>query len=148
MEQGVSTLIASSEAVAIRTAAPALILVVERDPHIKKLERFFLEQAGFRVEFADDGAQGLARARVLHPRILVTEIILPGVDGLNVCRALKADPATRNIPILVFSILRAEARAREAGADAFLPKPLDDALLVETVNKLLRASSKGNQSCA
>lgn len=125
-----------------------MILVVEPDPHIRKLEQFFLKQAGFRVEFADDGAQGLARARVLHPCILVTEIILPGADGLNVCRALKADPATRNIPILVFSILRAEARAREAGAEAFLTKPLDDALLVDTVTKLLRAASKGNQSCA
>ncbi|HEX7487276.1 MAG TPA: response regulator, partial [Anaeromyxobacteraceae bacterium] len=52
----------------------ALILVVERDPHVKRLERFFLEQAGYRIEFADDGLQGLERARALMPRILVTEI--------------------------------------------------------------------------
>jgi CheY-like chemotaxis protein len=147
MKQGVSTLIPSGEVDAPSTTAPALILVVERDPHIKKLERFFLEQAGFSVEFADDGLQGLARARVLQPRILVTEIILPGVDGLKVCRALKSDPETRHIPVLVFSILRAEERAREAGADAFLPKPLDDALLVDTVTKLLQASTEGGPTC-
>jgi len=117
----------------------ALILVVERDPHIKKLERFFLEQAGFRIEFADDGAQGLERARALLPRILVTEIMLPRMDGLRVCRALKSDPATKGIAVLVFSILCAEDRAREAGADAFLLKPLDDERLVETVSKLLEA---------
>jgi two-component system response regulator MprA len=116
----------------------ALILVVERDPHIKKLERFFLEQAGYRIEFADDGQQGLERARVLLPRILVTEIMLPRLDGLRVCRALKADPITRGIAVLVFSILSAEDRALEAGADAFLRKPLDDARLVDTVVTLLR----------
>jgi len=119
-----------------------LILVVERDPHIKKLERFFLEQAGYRVEFADDGVHGLERARVLVPRILVTEILLPRLDGLRVCRALKSDPATKDIVVLVFSILAAEDRALEAGADAFLHKPLDDARLVDTVTTLLRDRGK------
>jgi len=118
-----------------------LILVVERDPHIKKLERFFLEEAGYRVEFADDGLQGLERARALIPRILVTEILLPRLDGLKVCRALKSDPATKDIIVLVFSILFAEDRALEAGADAFLRKPLDDARLVDTVTTLLRERS-------
>jgi len=122
--------------------AKALILVVERDPHIKKLERFFLEQAGYRVEFAEDGLQGLERARMLMPRIVVTEIMLPRLDGLRVCRALKDDPATKGITVLVFSILSAEDRAREAGADAFLLKPLDDARLVDTVTKLLRTASE------
>lgn len=116
----------------------ALLLVVERDPHVKRLEQYFLTQAGFRVEFADDGLQGLERARVLRPRIVVTEIILPGLDGLKVCREIKSDPATSGIAVLVFSILSAEDRALEAGADAFLRKPLDDARLVEVVSRLLR----------
>jgi two-component system response regulator MprA len=124
----------------------ALILVVERDPHVKKLERFFLEQAGYRVEFADDGLQGLERARALMPRIVVTEIMLPRLDGLKVCRALKSDPTTKGIVVLVFSILSAEDRALEAGADAFLLKPLDDARLVVTVTKLLRDNS-GERAC-
>jgi CheY-like chemotaxis protein len=115
----------------------ALILVVERDPHVKSLERFFLEEAGFQVEFADDGAQGLERARVLLPDIVVSEILLPRLDGLSVCRTLKSDPATRHILVLVLSILSAEERAQEAGADGYLRKPLDDALLVESVATLL-----------
>jgi CheY-like chemotaxis protein len=119
-----------------------LILVVERDPHIQKLERFFLEQAGFRVEFVDDGRKGMERARVVRPQLLMTEIILPGIDGLAVCRSLKSDPETKDIPILVFSILAAEERARAAGADAFLRKPLDDVQLVDTVSKLLRDRGK------
>jgi CheY-like chemotaxis protein len=118
-----------------------LILAVERDPHVRKLERFFLHQAGYRVEFADDGLQGLERARVLQPRLVVTEIMLPGLDGLGVCRALKSDPATKGVAVLVFSVISAEGRALGAGADAFLPKPLDDARLVETVTRLLRERS-------
>jgi two-component system response regulator MprA len=122
-----------------KTDLNALILVVERDPHVKRLERFFLEKAGFRVEFAEDGHLGLERALALRPRIVVTEVLLPGLDGLSVCRALKADPSMKHVPVLVFSILSAEDRALEAGADAFLKKPLDDARLVATLNRLLHA---------
>jgi CheY-like chemotaxis protein len=115
----------------------ALILVVERDPHVRELERFFLEEGGYAVEFANDGAEGLARARELRPVILISEVLLPRMDGFSVCRALKADPLTRGTLVVLFSILSAEDRAREAGADAFLRKPLDDGLLGETVSRLL-----------
>lgn len=115
----------------------ALVLVVERDPHILLLERYFLEQAGYRVEFASDGAQGLKAAQILRPRIVIAEILLPGLDGLCVCRGIKIDPATRDIPVVLFSILLAADRARVAGADAFLQKPLDDQLLIRTVERLL-----------
>ena len=120
----------------------ALILVVERDPHVKKLERFFLEQAGFAVEFADSGVQGLERALVLKPRIVITEILLPGLDGLSVCRTIRSDSAMKHVRVLVLSILSAEQRALDAGADAFLKKPLDDARLVATVNELLTKGSE------
>lgn len=120
----------------------ALILVVERDPHIKRLERFFLEEAGYRVEFADDGLQGLERARALLPRVLVTEVLLPRLDGLQVCRSLKSDPATRGVAVVVLSILSAEDRALEVGADAFLLKPLHDERLIDTVARLLRNSGE------
>ena len=119
------------------------ILVVERDPHVRKLERFFLEQAGFTVEFADGGVQGLERARALKPRIVVTGILPPGLDGLSVCRSIRSDPAMKHSLVLVFSILSAEQRALDAGAGAFLKKPLDDARLIETVNELLR---RGNEA--
>lgn len=115
----------------------ALILVVERDPHMRTLERYFLESAGFRLEFVDDGIAALARARELRPHILISEILVPGMDGLRVCRALKSDPATSSIVVLIFSILSAEERAREAGADGYLRKPLNDTLLVQTVEALL-----------
>ncbi len=115
---------------------------------VQRLERYFLEQAGFSVEFAADGLIALARARELRPRIVVTEILVPKLDGLSLCRALKSTPETKNILVMVFSHLQAEDRATEAGADVFLTKPIDEEMLVETVGKLLasRGQSVGDGS--
>jgi len=115
----------------------ALILVVERNPSVQKLERFLLEQAGFSVEFASDGVHALARARELLPAIVVTEVLIPQLDGLRLCRALKSDPETSSIIVLVLSHLHAHDRALEAGADEFLCKPIDEQILIGTVAKLL-----------
>jgi CheY-like chemotaxis protein len=126
----------------------ALILVVERNPLVQRLEKYFLEQAGYTVEFTYDGVSALERARELKPKILVTEILVPKLDGLSLCRALKTDPSTCAILVLIFSHLHAEDRAREAQADAFMMKPLNEELLIETVEKLiaLRQISAGGDS--
>jgi CheY-like chemotaxis protein len=115
----------------------ALILVVERNPVVQRLEKYFLAQAGYSVEFAADGLSALERATQLKPEILVTEILVPKLDGLSLCRQLKSDPATREILVLIFSHLQAEDRAREVEADAFLVKPLNEERLIETVEKLV-----------
>ncbi len=115
----------------------ALILVVERNPVVQRLERFFLEQAGYSVEFTADGLSALERARELLPDILVSEILVPKLDGLSLCRKLKNDPVTRPIKVLIFSHLEAKDRAREAGADAFVLKPLGDERLIKSVERLI-----------
>lgn len=117
----------------------ALILVVDRDPHICELESHFLQKAGYSVGFEQDGEGALDQAQKILPDIIVTEILVPGLDGLTLCRRIKADPRTRDIAVLVFSILAAAGRAREAGADAFLLKPLAEHTLVGTVQRLLEA---------
>ena len=125
-----------------RKSGKAIILVVDRDPHIRELEAHFLDKAGFSVIFAQDGEDALAQARRTIPDIVVTEILVPGLDGLTLCRQLKEDPRTRRIAVLVFSILSAAVRATEAGADAFLRKPLADRVLIDTVDLLLAAKRK------
>jgi two-component system response regulator MprA len=117
----------------------ALILVVERDPHVRDLEAYFLNEAGYQVQFAADGQAALDVARRERPAIVITEILVPRLDGLALCRALKADPALAPVQVLVFSILAAAGRAREAGADAFLMKPLAERRLVDTVRELVAA---------
>ena len=121
----------------------AVILVVERNAAVQRLERFLLEQAGYSVEFANDGIAALERARELRPKIVVTELLVPKLDGLSLCRALKSDPQTNSIAILMISHLHAEDRAIEAGADAFLIKPIDEELLAETVSRLLEIRREG-----
>jgi DNA-binding response OmpR family regulator len=123
----------------------AIILVVERDPHVRELEAYFLEEAGYAVEFTMDGEAALERAQRLRPDIVITEVLVPKLDGLALCRRLKADPDTRGIMVLIFSILAAGTRAREAGADAFLTKPLAQHRLVDTVRELLALRRTGHQ---
>ena len=125
-----------------RGTGKAIILVVERDPHVRELEEHFLREAGFSVGFAQDGEGALMEAQKIVPDILITEILVPTLDGLALCRRLKADPRTRDVAVLVFSILSAADRAREAGADAFLLKPLAEHTLVRTVQALLEARSE------
>jgi two-component system response regulator MprA len=128
-------------------AGQALILVVERDPHIRDLESYFLNEAGFAVEFSTDGEMALAAIRTLRPDIIITEVLVPKLDGLALCRTVKSDPELQRTVVLVFSILAVQGRAREAGADAFLLKPLAEKRLIDTVRELLRlrgaASSRG-----
>ena len=127
----------------------ALILVVERNPVVQRLERYFLEQAGYAVEFASDGRSALERAREVRPSIVVTEIMVPVLDGLSLCRILKSEPNTAHARVLIFSHLHAEDRAREVGADAFLLKPLSEELLIKTVEKLIaspKATAKAEEN--
>jgi CheY-like chemotaxis protein len=116
-----------------------VILIVERDQTVRSLQRCFLERAGLAVEFADDGEEALERARRDAPSLVVTEILVPKLDGLALCRRLREDPRTRYIPVIVFSILAAGQRAGEAGATAFLRKPLVDSTFVAAVQELIAA---------
>jgi CheY-like chemotaxis protein len=92
------------------------------------------------VHFVDDGAEALELVRSLKPAIVITEILVPGLDGLALCQQLKTTPETSGIPVVVFSMLAAESRAREAGAEAFLKKPLAEHRLVQVVRDLLTPS--------
>jgi CheY-like chemotaxis protein len=116
-----------------------VILIAERDRNVRELQEHFLGRAGFAVEFADDGQAALERARAERPALVVTEILIPGIDGLALCRRLGEDPLTRDIPVMVFSILAAAARADEAGAKAFLRKPVVESTFVAAVQELVAA---------
>ena len=85
------------------------------------------------MEFVDDGAAALDHVRFTPPALVVTEILVPKLDGLTLCRRLRDEPATSHVPVLVFSILAAGARAAEAGARAFLRKPLVESTFVAAV---------------
>ncbi len=124
-----------------RSFHPRVILIAERDQNVRALQRYFLEKADLTVEFVDDGEAALERAQSILPTLVVTEILIPKIDGLTLCRRLREDPATSGIPVVVFSILAAAARAAEAGAHAFLRKPLIETVFVATIQDAIAAQS-------
>jgi len=119
------------------------VLVVDRDPHVRRLVRQFLGEA-YVVEFADDGYSALDRVRSSAPSAVITEILVPRLDGLALCRSLKGDAVTERVPILVISMLAAHERARLSGADAFLEKPLEKTSLVAAVRRLIDTKERGS----
>jgi CheY-like chemotaxis protein len=114
-----------------------MIMVAERDPITADLERYFLESAGYDVRIVLDGRAAVQEAEAMQPDLIVVDVILPGVNGLQVCRGLKANPATADIPVVVFSVLDVRERALDAGADAFLLKPLEQPQLIDLISTML-----------
>lgn len=102
------------------------ILVVEDNPANMSFFVSVLEYAGHQVLQAEDAVAGIRLARETHPDLIFMDIQLPGMDGLEATRQLKADPATRHIPIYAltaFSMKGDEECIRAAGCDGYLPKP-------------------------
>ncbi|HZU99163.1 MAG TPA: response regulator [Planctomycetota bacterium] len=114
-----------------------LVLVAERDSATRSLESHFLAASGVSVQCVADGQAALELAKSARPEIVITEILIPRIDGLALCRRLKADAETSDTRVLVVSVLAAAVRAREAGADGFLLKPISEDRLVATVKNLL-----------
>lgn len=117
---------------------PSLILVVDDEPKIVRLARDYLEKNGFRVATAADGPSALAVARREHPDLIVLDLLLPGMDGREVCRILRAES---DVPIIMLTALSEESDqivGLEIGADDYIVKPFSPRALVARVRALLR----------
>jgi CheY-like chemotaxis protein len=119
----------------------AVILIAERDRSVRVLQLFFLNNAGCAVEFADDGQGALDRIRRDPPALVITEILIPKLDGLTLCRLVRNDVTLGDVPVLVFSILAAAARAHDAGAAAFLRKPLVESTFLAAINGVMMTAT-------
>ena len=114
-------------------------LVADREPSIRKLLRVVLTRAcACDVIEAADGAEALARAREVRPSLVILDLAMPALSGLRVCRALKADPITRNIPVWILSdstTSETVTKAATAGADGYFLKPPSFATLEARVRE-------------
>lgn len=118
-----------------------VILIAERDRNVRELQLFFLNNAGFAVEFSDDGQSALNRIRLDPPALLITEILIPKIDGLTLCRLIRGDAALSDVPVVVFSILAAAVRANDAGAAAFLRKPIVESTFLAAINGVMMTNT-------
>ena len=104
------------------------ILVVDDNVANLKLMRLLLRHQGYEVEVSTGAAQALATLATFRPRVILMDLQMPGIDGLELTRRLKADPATRDITIVAvtaYAMKGDEALARAAGCDGYLTKPID-----------------------
>jgi DNA-binding response OmpR family regulator len=116
------------------------ILVVDDEPPILDLVRFTLEDAEVRVVEASDGVEALALARRLRPDLILLDVHMPRLDGLEACRQIRRDPALARTPIVMLTAAGQEAdraRGREAGADEYLTKPFSPLALLALVEALV-----------
>ncbi len=117
------------------------ILVVEDEAPIQELLQFNLERSKYRVGVVDSGEEALSEAIKLQPDLILLDIMLPGVDGLEVCKQLKANSKTQNIPIIMLTALCEEAdivAGLELGADDYITKPFSPRVLLARVKAALR----------
>jgi adenylate cyclase len=125
------------------TRAKKLILLADDSPLIHRHTVPILEDEGYEVRSAHDGAEAIALARQIAPDLVITDVEMPEVDGYGVCKALKADPATAHVPVLICSSLGEAAdleRGFDAGADDYLVKPV----LPEELSTRVRALVQGS----
>ena len=123
------------------------ILVVDDEPDALEVLGFKLREAGFTPVFAKDGARALAAVRDERPALVVLDLMLPEVDGLEVCKLLRRDPTTASIPILMLTARAAEMDrivGLELGADDYVTKPFSPRELVLRIKKLLARAQKAD----
>lgn len=125
------------------------ILVVDDEPEAVELVDFNLKQAGFDVVSAADGTEALKKARSVLPNLIVLDLMLPEVDGLEVCKMLRRDPATSKIPIVMLTAKAAEidrVLGLELGADDYITKPFSPRELVLRVKKILQRGTNPEEA--
>ncbi len=117
------------------------ILIVDDHPHVKELLKATLEVFDYEIGFAENGQEALGLAFTDHPDVILLDIMMPGIDGLEVCRRLKAQPATDDISIILLSARGQQEDVAEglaAGADDYFVKPFSPIALIQKLEKLLQ----------
>lgn len=117
------------------------VLVVDDEPEIVSLVAYHLERAGYAVSTASDGAEAIEKTRLEHPRLIVLDLMLPGISGFQVLEAIRSRPETKNVPVLMLTALRDDEdriRGLSLGTDDYVTKPFNPEELVLRVAAILR----------
>jgi CheY-like chemotaxis protein len=124
---------------------PQRVLVVDDDPHVLQLLRVNFELEGYEVDSAGDGQEALDRIAAKRPDVVVCDIMMPRMNGLEMVERLRSDPSTAKLPIVLVSAKAQQSdlsAGDEAGADAYVTKPFDPQDLLDAVAKLLKRKTR------
>lgn len=127
-----------------RTNGHASLLIVEDEQDLLELLRYNLDREGFEVFTAETGEDGLDVLRKRRPNLIVLDLMLPGMDGLEVCRTVREDPQLRATPIIMLTAKGEESdivRGLEMGADDYVTKPFSPRVLMARIQSVLRRSA-------
>ncbi|MBT5955022.1 response regulator [bacterium] len=116
------------------------ILIVDDEEDFVQVVKMRLEFNGFEVSTANDGKEGLQKAREEFPNLIILDAMLPSIDGFKICKLLKFDEKYQNIPVVMLSALSQDmdrTMGLQSGADKYLTKPFNDQELLEVINSLL-----------
>lgn len=119
---------------------PKKILIVEDDPSFSRAINHIIQKEGYDVITASNGMAGLRMAKDENPDLLILDVMLPGLDGFEICHQLRQEPLTENLPIIMLSAKGQEidrTTGLKVGANEYLTKPVDRALLLEKITSLL-----------
>ncbi len=117
------------------------ILIVDDEPDMMAPLKFRLEEIKYEVIMASDGEEGLKKAREEKPDLIILDLILPKINGYDVCRKLKLDEEYKNIPVIMFTALHQQSDIRfgfAQGADAYVAKPFESKMLMDKISELLK----------
>jgi two-component system alkaline phosphatase synthesis response regulator PhoP len=121
------------------------VLVIEDDEDIQELVNYNLTKEGYQISCVASGEDGLRTAKSKLPNLIVLDLMLPGIDGLEICKLIKADPKTQHIPIVMLTAKGEESdvvTGLELGADDYITKPFSPKVLVARVRSILRRKAK------
>ncbi|MBT3182163.1 MAG: response regulator [Deltaproteobacteria bacterium] len=119
---------------------PKKILVIDDERDLVETLKFRLDAAGYEVHAAYDGQEGLKKTRDVIPDLIILDVMMPALDGYQVCRMLKFDAKYEDIPIIMLTARGQDsdkATGGEVGADIYLTKPFESSVLMEKIKKLL-----------
>jgi twitching motility two-component system response regulator PilG len=116
------------------------ILIVEDEESLLKLESILLTTKGYLVQGVTSGLSALEAVNEEHPDLILLDVMLPKMDGFEVCKRLKSDPATRDIPVVLLTAKKTPedlARGEEVGADCYITKPFKSAVVIDIIEQLV-----------
>lgn len=116
------------------------ILIVEDEESLLKLESILLTSKGYQVRGVTNGQAALDAIEEDPPHLVLLDIMLPEIDGFEICRRIKANPATSDIPVIMLTAKKSRedmARGEEVGADWYVTKPFKSAMVIETIQRFI-----------